>query len=213
VAAGTRKCLLPVPPAGSYHGNMDSSGQGAVSAEKGVTVIVARRVRPGAEADFQAWAAEASAAAAKFPGHMGATLQLPDAASGPEHVLVFRFASLADLRRWEQSDERRHYLERAVELTEGDPNVQLLTGMEGWFVPPPHAVAPPPRYKMAIVTGAAIFPLVVGFNALVAPLLEPLPPIWRTLLATVFLVTAMTYLVMPPLSRLLRGWLYAGRTS
>lgn len=190
------------------------AGDSQANADQSVTVVVARRVRPGAEPQFEEWVSQAVAAASRFPGHQGATLQRPDAASGPDHVLVFRFATLADLRRWEASDERRELLERAATFSEGDPSVRLLTGIEGWFEAPPQASSAPPRHKMALVTWVAIFPLVVGFQTLAGPLLEPLPPIARTLLTTIFLVAAMTYLVMPWLSRLLRGWLYpATRTG
>ena len=184
----------------------------ALTRDESVTVVVARRVRPGAEAAFEQWASEASQAAAIFPGHLGAALQRPNAADGADYVLLFRFASLADLRRWEASDERRHYLALAEPLTEGDPTVRLLTGIEGWLVPPPGATGAPPRYKMALVTGAAIFPLVVVLNALSAALLQGTPPLFRTLLTIAVVVLLMTYVVMPWLSRLLRGWLYPSRS-
>lgn len=66
---------------------------------------------------------------------------------------------------------------------------------------------PPPRYKMLIVTCIAAFPTLNVVNFLLQPL-KPLPLLLRTLIATVVLLTLMTYVIMPRMTKLFAGWLY-----
>jgi antibiotic biosynthesis monooxygenase (ABM) superfamily enzyme len=67
------------------------------------------------------------------------------------------FADLAALRAWERSPERQELAAQAEALATGEAR-QELTGMEAWFDLPPAAA--PPRHVMALLTLAAIWPLV-----------------------------------------------------
>jgi len=116
-----------------------------------VTVLVTRTIHEGREADFETWVQGVSAAAHAFPGHRGAQLVRPVDASRV-YTLVFRFDTAAHLAAWEASAERRDWVERAAHLC-AEPHVQHLTGLEGWFDPPPTALGPPPRWKMVEAAG------------------------------------------------------------
>lgn len=72
---------------------------------------------------------------------------------------------------------------------------------------------PPPRYKMAIVAWIAIFVLIVIINLLFGSFLASLPMLLRSFMLTVGLVTLMTYIVMPRMTRLFSWWLYPKRPS
>jgi uncharacterized protein len=173
-----------------------------------VTVVLSRRARPGREDALGAWMRGISGVAATFPGHLGAEVHPPAPPEQPEHVLVFRFATAADMDRWRRSPERADWLARAEPLTDGEVTAVVLTGLEGWFALPGRAVRPPPRWKTAALTAPVIFVLVVALSLVAGPLLDPLPLLARTAVTTVLLVTAMTWVVMPALTRLLRRWLY-----
>lgn len=175
-----------------------------------VTVIVTRRVRQGRAAEFERLMSGMQAAAAQFPGHMGGFLIPPDA---PEHGCyrtLFAFDNDAHLQAWTRSAERSEWLLRIAAVTHGDSALRVLNGLETWFaMPQARTRAPPPRWKMALVTWAGIFPLVLLSSLTVTPLLGPwLAPTLVVLVATGLIVTAMTWLVMPTLARLLAGWLY-----
>ena len=176
-----------------------------------VTVIVTRRVRRGCAAEFERLMSGMQAAAARFPGHMGGFLIPPDA---PEHGCyrtLFAFDNEAHLQAWTHSAERSEWLVQIAAVTHGDDTaLRVLTGLETWFaLPAARTQAPPPRWKMALVTWSAIFPLVLLSSHTVAPLLGPwLHPALVVLVATGLIVTAMTWLVMPTLVRLLASWLY-----
>ena len=86
------------------------NGAGEIDEPGGaVTVLVARRVVPGREIEFEKWASELTRAASSFDGFLGAGLLRPGHVGELWHV-VYRFASADDLARWEQSQTRSDLL-------------------------------------------------------------------------------------------------------
>ena len=171
-------------------------------------MLYSRRVKPGREADFQAWAHGIVAASRRFPGHLGASVL--DAPGSREYHVLFSFADRKSLRAWLDSDERRRWLARGGELLEADRGLQQLTGLETWFKLPGSNVPtmkPPPRWKMWLVSMVAVYPLVLGFQVLVVPRMAGLPLPLRALLFPLVLLTLMTFVVMPVVTRVLRRWL------
>lgn len=175
-----------------------------VVSEQGVTVVVSRVIKPGREAEYEAWAHDVAQTAARFPGHLGATVFRPRAGSRL-YTFSFRFDTEEHLHAWEHSPERAECLQRAEAFTE-HVKVHKETGLETWFANPDMHLAMPPRWKMVIVTWAVAFPLLQLFvRALGA---TSLPPLVRGVVLSLCMVTAMTYLVMPNITKLLRPWLY-----
>ena len=89
-------------------------------------------------------------------------------------------------------------------------SVQQLTGLETWFKLPGSNVPtmkPPPRWKMWLVSLVAVYPLVLAFQALLVPKMTRLPLALRALLFPLVLLSLMTFVVMPMVTRLLRRWL------
>jgi uncharacterized protein len=177
-----------------------------------VTISVSRRVKLGCEKEFEAIIIGITADAMSFKGHLGANIFRPTDTENPEYRVIFKFDRMSNLRRWEESEVRQQWLKRAEPLTLGLPDTQTLTGLETWFaLPSQQAIVPPPRYKMAVITWLAIYPLISIINILFAPILNPLPLLLRTLLLTVVLVSLMTYVVMPQMTKLFTKWLYPKR--
>jgi antibiotic biosynthesis monooxygenase (ABM) superfamily enzyme len=177
--------------------------------ERPVTVLVTRRVREGQQAAFEGWLREVAAAATRYPGHQGVTV-VPPPAGDREYLIVFRFDTAAHLRAWEASDERRRLLERSSPLADGPPRERQLTGLEAWFAVPGGQVRrPPPPWKMWLLSSIAIYPLITALTLALGPVLSGLPLAARFALTTPILGALMTWLVMPRLSRLCGGWLYA----
>jgi antibiotic biosynthesis monooxygenase (ABM) superfamily enzyme len=175
-----------------------------------VTMLVTRRLRKAALPAFEATARGMIDAASSFAGHMGGHLIVPDReAVTPLAQILFAFDSQAHLDAWMQSRERAAWLEKLAPLTFGDTAMNVLTGLEGWFALPSQATRkPPPRHKMALVTWLGIFPLVLLLSSIVAPRLAPLGSVLSVAVVTALVVVAMTWLVMPLLTRLLAGWLF-----
>jgi antibiotic biosynthesis monooxygenase (ABM) superfamily enzyme len=67
--------------------------------------------------------------------------------------------------------------------------------------------AGPPRYKLALLTWVAAYPVITLILGLLGPELATWPLGLRTLVVSVLMVATLTWLVMPGLTRLLRPWL------
>jgi uncharacterized protein len=174
-----------------------------------VTTTVTRRVRPGHEASYEQFLAGIIAAASEFPGHLGVEVFRPEDATTGEYRTVYRFDTPEHLRRWLDSDERAAWLERAEPHVIGPIRTSFVTGLESWFtLPGKPGVAPPPPYKMALLTWITIFPLITGVIVVLGPLIKDLPLVPRLGITTAITVPLMTWVVMPRVTRLLSGWLY-----
>lgn len=172
------------------------------------TGVASRRVEPGREDEFEDWTSGILAAARDFPGYLGSDVLRPTDSEDDEYRIIYRFDHTSNLERWEGSDERRRWLDKAEPIVR-EQTVRRLTGLETWFTLPSRSGQPaPPRYKMAVVTWVAVFPLATLLFTLLQPLLGGAPTVLRTLVFTLVMVTTMTYVVMPRMTRLFSFWLY-----
>ena len=64
---------------------------------------------------------------------------------------------------------------------------------------------------MWLVSLIAVYPLVVLFQWVLAPRMSRLPLLFRSAMFPLVLLTLMTYVVMPLVTRFLRRWLRPGR--
>jgi uncharacterized protein len=169
------------------------------------TQVITWNVTPGREAAFEAWAHDMTTLATREEGHMGAAWLRPDAPGGPYHV-VFRFTTTELLERWMGSAERARMVAKLDGIATEEGRRQ--TGLETWFSLPGQTVPPPRKWKMAVVTFGAVYPLSILFNWLVVPSVRSWFTVWRAALFPLALVPLLTFVIMPRLSRLLRHWLY-----
>jgi uncharacterized protein len=174
-----------------------------------VTVDVVRQVKPGCEAEFEQALKDIITAAEGFDGHLGTNVFRSNDGQHTEYRIVFKFDHLSELKQWEASPIRARLLERVNRLTWGEGKVQVLTGLETWFtLPVPKAMVPPPRYKMVLITWIVIFPLINIIPPLLQKILAPLPTLPRGAVAALCMVSLMTYVVMPRVTKLFSPWLY-----
>jgi antibiotic biosynthesis monooxygenase (ABM) superfamily enzyme len=174
---------------------------------KPVFRIVRRRAKPGCEVAYEALVRAMFAQASQFPGYQAAEL-IPPEVPGGEYQIVQRFATEADLERWNLSADRALWHERLRAVAEGDPEYRLLHGLDAWFAPTAiPAARSPAKWRMTLVSWLGIFPTVAVLLWFVAPLLAPLPFLLRTAIFTALVACLMSYLVMPRLTRWMAWWL------
>jgi antibiotic biosynthesis monooxygenase (ABM) superfamily enzyme len=120
-----------------------------------------------------------------------------------------RFASQSHLDAWQGSEILRWWAERARDRALASPDVDRVNGLEAWFTLPDRAGARPrPKWKTAVLSAIAIYPIISVMPAALGPLVSALPG-WLARLAVVAVMTPlMTWGVMPLLTRLFRPWLY-----
>jgi uncharacterized protein len=174
-----------------------------------VTAIISHVVRPGREQGYEEWFHGIAADARKFKGHLGVSTIRPPDHTHPEYVVILKFDRYDNLKTWLESDVRREWIERLQPLIEKPESIQTLTGLETWFSLPNKSLkAPPPKYKMAIVTWLGVFVTLAIVSRLLTPILSRLPILLNQLITTGLVVTLLTYLIMPRLTQLFKHWLY-----
>ncbi|HEY9815743.1 MAG TPA: antibiotic biosynthesis monooxygenase [Candidatus Obscuribacterales bacterium] len=177
-----------------------------------VTVDVVQRVKSGKAREFEVLLERIINTASTFEGYLGASVFRPSQSDDGEYRIVFKFDRLDHLKRWEHSALRQQFLAQAKNLTVDAGHFSIITGLETWFtLPAKPGVPPPPRHKMVLVSGIAIF----GINQILALLpltwLAALPALLQLLILVFITTTLMTYVVMPRLTKLLANWLYPRR--
>ncbi|MGA7204883.1 MAG: antibiotic biosynthesis monooxygenase [Specibacter sp.] len=180
-----------------------------------VTVSIARTVQPGYHSQFAAWAHAGQELAREWPGYLGSGWVRTAPDSDEWHVM-YRFSDVDALQAWDNSQERRWWIDSAGEIME-ITRVEHRTGIEGWFDQPgdvsitmPETVVPP-RWKQAVSIFLPFFPLSLLANFLLHPVTGHWPLVLSVLLNICLLTPIMTYLFLPLSTRLLRPWLQAPR--
>ena len=174
-----------------------------------VTTIFSRRVRPGREADYEAWLAGIQQVASTFPGNQGVTVLRPGMARQGEYVSLVQFDSTEHLDDWMTSPERASWIAKLEDITLDSVEVDSLTGMEKWFTLPDRAVSQAPaKYKSAVLIFLGLYPLQMLLGALLDPWFGAWPAPVRILAYLTVSVPVMVWGLMPLLTRVFFGWLY-----
>lgn len=70
-----------------------------------------------------------------------------------------------------------------------------------------------PRYKIALISWVGAYAVITLILQILGPRMVTWPLPLRTLLLSALMAPAMTWIVMPFLTRLLKGWLAGSRTA
>ncbi len=183
----------------------------ALSSNTAVTVSIARKVKAGAEKKYEDWLHRIAEVAMGFPGHQGVHVLKPSDKTSGEYVLIVGFSSYEHQKNWEESSQRQQFLDELdeKELIDGCTKIKKVSGLEFWFtLPEIPSHAAPNRHKMALVLIVVVFSLLFSINLAFGQWLNVLPLALKLAVMVTGQVLLMTYLVMPMVTRLLKGWLY-----
>jgi antibiotic biosynthesis monooxygenase (ABM) superfamily enzyme len=173
-----------------------------------VTVVVTRKVKRGRESQYEDWLRRLLNESKSMKGYIGATIQKPPAGSR-EYTSIFRFDTVDNLRKFEESELRSKYLREVVDYVEADAIWKKYTGLEFWFSPPKDAIIPQPsRSRMALVMIAVVFGLVVLIGQIVNMVAVGVPFYIRLFVTISIEIFLMTYVLMPRITKLLSKWIY-----
>jgi uncharacterized protein len=183
-------------------------------ADQPISVIVDRNICPGNKQAFEKYLDEIIEAISHFAGYLDTQVIKPKTEEDHHYRVLFRFDTQKNLDVWLNSEERLQLVEKIDRIIEKPTVLQVITGLETWFsLPGQPTFTPPPRYKMAVVTWIAITPLLIVFNYLFGPYLMMIPLVPRFVVTTPWIVLIMTYLWMPFITKLFKGWLYPNRNK
>jgi antibiotic biosynthesis monooxygenase (ABM) superfamily enzyme len=171
-----------------------------------VTVTVARVVRPDRREAFERWAENVLGIASNFPGNLGTSLLHPGPGSSEYH-LVYRFEDDESLAAWERSSERRSALAHVEDMVD-DERYARVAGLDSFFTRP---AQPGPRWRMTVLTIAAVFAITSILQLFVMPHLAEVPWALRLLGSAVVVVLLLGHVLMPALTRTFAAWLHPTR--
>ncbi len=179
------------------------------SPDEVVTLVVKHLIKPGREADYEAWLRRIVRIAGERPGHLGVDVVRSKQNRLALFTCVLRYRSTDDLERWLDSPERRTLINEAAPMLADGDNTEIGAVNEFWFAPLADSAAKPPRWKQAVV----ILPLTLLIPIIWGPVLRLHPflsnYVVATFLVTVTIVLLVVYLLMPAATRLFAPWLEA----
>jgi antibiotic biosynthesis monooxygenase (ABM) superfamily enzyme len=168
-------------------------------------------VKPGRVEEFERALREFVQRSLTLPGQLGVHVTRPAPGSGArDYGIVRKFADREALAAFHASDLFRDWTRLARELTEGEASVEELAGLESWFTIPGAPLRSLPRWKMALVTLLGVYPTSLLLGTTIGPWTRDWHPLAGALVFAAAMVALLTWVVMPLLSRLLRGWLHPG---
>lgn len=172
-----------------------------------VHIAITRRARKERVGEFEAALTEFARRSLHEPGTRGVFLLHPTDSTSTEYGIFRSFASAADREAFYKSDLYADWEKRVAPLVEGQPVCRELTGLEAWFRNPGETM--PPRWKMAVLTWIAVWPVSMVVPAIVLPLLSPkFNSILAAGLIAAGIVTILTWIAMPLLTKLAHPWLH-----
>ena len=174
-----------------------------------VAFIITHKIKAGAEKRYEAWLADILTASSGFPGYLGREIFRPSD-GGRKYTTVVRFDSLDSLNAWAESETRASFVSKVHDLLEQGDQVEIRSGIDFWFTP--EGVKPPKLWKQFVLTVSAVYPLSLIIPVFLSPL-GKLAPVLGNEFVAAFLMAGiltgmLTFVIMPPYTRLLKRWLY-----
>lgn len=169
-----------------------------------VTGVASFRVRPGHGHRYAELHGRLVQRLGTFPGFLRSEVFEPVPGVQDDTVVVFSFDSREHLDAWLRSTERREMLAEIEPFLEGERTVNVVGGFAGWFAGPGPGVK---RWKQASVVLLALFPTSLLLTLVRQWLLPDVHWVVGVLFGNVLGVIALSWALMPFLTRALDGWL------
>jgi len=181
----------------------------AESPESPVTIVRIHHVKEGCEQQFEAELKALEEPFSKIPGNLGFLIFRPGNARDGVYRIVYKFASQQPLDAWHNSPEYHAWQEKERTLTIAPPGTRTLSGLETWFtLPGQNVLKPPTKARQAVVTWCAALPVSIVISLLTGPFLDGEPFLVQKVVFVTLLVVLLTWVVMPWMSRVAKGFLY-----
>lgn len=170
-----------------------------------VSVAITRIVKAGCEDEFLKKLRQFFQDSFTAEGVLGASMIVPGGNSNSREFGILRtFATEADREAFYESPLYLQWHESVQPLIEGRPVTRELTGLEAWFRSPNKV---PPRWKMAVASLAGVYPTSYFLSLTIAPPINKWPFAASNMVFSAAMVVILTWIVMPPITKVLRPWL------
>jgi len=170
-----------------------------------ITTILKIKYKEGCKEECLQWMLEAGSVASNFEGFLEKNICI-SVQTERELLNIFTFRNNECLQLWENSAERILQTKKGEMFFESIKQKSQLAGLGFMF----STEKRPKKWKMVFLTVCVIFVLL---NSL-APVLQQffmllhLPILLKSLFGVVVMVSLMTFLILPFLSKTLGSWLF-----
>ncbi len=166
------------------------------------SVIVTDSIAPERKDEYLRWVRGINRAAESFRGYRETNVFPPLRPDGREWITIIHFQTRPDLENWLESSVRAEWVDR-FRRDFGDFALHRIQGgLTSWF-----GQQRLPGWKMALTVILALYPTVILITLVVMPWLRALPFALSMLIGNILSVTALQWILMPRLNRLLSFWL------
>jgi antibiotic biosynthesis monooxygenase (ABM) superfamily enzyme len=176
-----------------------------------VTAVMSTRVKPGKEAEYQAWERKIAMAQSKAPGLVGYRFEPAIPGVQADCLAFLRFDSEANLKAWLASPERLKLVEESQPMVEEFHSRLVSAGFEQWFPQAATSGAPLPVWKVDMIVLLLLYPIVFLWGVYVGvPLLDKvwhLPWAVNLFIGNIFSVALTGFLVPWTANKPLAWWL------
>jgi len=178
------------------------------AAPEPVALVFSHIVLPGKVGAFKAWHESMNAELRKCAGFVRTELFEPVEGVTDEWVNLEYFDSWKDAEAWMKSPMRQEMVQEVSKLVHSFSMERVGSGLEPWFKGGAGEVgAMPPNWKQIILVLIALYPTVMVIAFYIAPALYPgLPMPVGMLISNMLSVAALTFLLMPFVSKSLARW-------
>jgi uncharacterized protein len=174
-----------------------------------IHVAVLRTVKPGCETAFERALHEFVQRSLSLSGQMGVYIVRPAPGSGSrQYGIIRKFADRNALEEFRTSPEYLEWNQIILDITEGSGHVQELSGLESWLTLPGEPLRPLPQWKMAVATYLGVVPVIMFLSLTLGRLIQNWNFVLNNIVFNAFVVALLTWVVMPVITRILRGWLH-----
>lgn len=171
-----------------------------------VHMAVTRRVRPEYVEEFEHELMIFAGLSLTDQHTRGVHLLYPPPGS-TEYGILRSFASEEEKEAFYQSEVFQEWKRKVAPMVEGEPEYRKLSGLEAWFRE--NRASIPPRWKMALLTWMAVWPVSMIVPAMLDPFLgSGLAPVVRAGIVSAGIIATLTWVAMPLLVKVARGWLH-----
>ncbi len=178
-----------------------------------IHIAITVRVRRPYVAEFERALKDFAGWSLAEPGAMGVQcLYPPPGSASTEYGILRSFANAADRDAFYRSACFKDWQARIAPMLEGQSTRRQLYGLEAWFRD--HKEPMPPRWKMAVLTWVAAWPVSMFVSVIVVLALgRNIPRILQGALVAAGLVIVLTWVAMPFLVKIAHPWLRPKRSA
>ncbi|MCL9806976.1 hypothetical protein NAT51_15675 [Flavobacterium amniphilum] len=174
-----------------------------------ITTIVRHSIKLGAEKDFENWFDKIEKKINLFKGFKGVFIIPPKVNNlSNEYIIAFQFENMENLIEWIDSEERILELKKLNKISQKEMQLDFHNSIGFWFTGVKVEDKKPPKWKMALLTWIAVFPMVIILLEIFSKLFPSFPLALKVFFVTITLVTLLTWVLMPNLTKLFKKWLF-----